>query len=119
MLSYSCAVSGAPLLGETIGENFERIVARFGDREALVDLPGERRWTYAELNADVTYIDEGSWHRLPAGATGVGPESLRSRTCKRRRRASPIRQASAPSGTARTTWRSFRPRLRPSAKEPR
>ncbi|MGW0593666.1 AMP-binding protein [Streptosporangium sp. NPDC002607] len=53
MLSYSCAVSGAPLLGETIGENFERIVARFGDREVLVDLPGERRWTYAELNADV------------------------------------------------------------------
>ncbi|WP_433359185.1 hypothetical protein [Streptosporangium sp. CA-115845] len=79
MLSYSCAVSGAPLLGETIGENFERIVARFGDREALVDLPGERRWTYAELNADVAYIGEGSWRRLLAGATDIGPERLRER----------------------------------------
>jgi fatty-acyl-CoA synthase len=53
MLSYSCAVSGAPLLGETIGENFERTVGRFPDREALVDVPTGRRWTYAELDADV------------------------------------------------------------------
>jgi fatty-acyl-CoA synthase len=53
MLSYSCAVSDAPLLGETIGENFERTVERFAGREALVDVPTGRRWTYAELDADV------------------------------------------------------------------
>jgi fatty-acyl-CoA synthase len=56
MLSYSCAVSGAPLLGETIGENFERTVGRFGGREALVDVPTGRRWTYAELDADVNRL---------------------------------------------------------------
>ncbi|MFB9891000.1 AMP-binding protein [Planobispora takensis] len=53
MLSYSSATAGSPLLGETIGENFERTVRRFGDREALVDVPSGRRWTYAELNAEV------------------------------------------------------------------
>jgi fatty-acyl-CoA synthase len=72
MLSYSCAVSGAPLLGETIGENFERIVARFGDREALVDLPGERRWTYAELNADVDRLARALIARGVAKGDRVG-----------------------------------------------
>ncbi|UBU10107.1 AMP-binding protein [Nonomuraea gerenzanensis] len=53
MLSYSSTTADAPLLGETIGENFERTVARFGDRDALVDVPTGRRWTYAQLDADV------------------------------------------------------------------
>ncbi|GIH94833.1 AMP-binding protein [Planobispora siamensis] len=53
MLSYSSTTADSPLLGETIGENFERTVRRFGDREALVDVPSGRRWTYAELNAEV------------------------------------------------------------------
>ncbi|WP_043641166.1 AMP-binding protein [Nonomuraea candida] len=53
MLSYSSATAGTPLLGETIGENLERTVARFGDRDALVDVPTGRRWTYTQLNADV------------------------------------------------------------------
>ncbi|NUO98148.1 MAG: AMP-binding protein [Nonomuraea sp.] len=56
MLSYSSAVAPAPLLGETIGDNFERTVRRFGDREALVDVPSGRRWTYAELDADVNRL---------------------------------------------------------------
>ena len=34
--SYSHGVSDVRLLGETIGANLERTVARFGDREALV-----------------------------------------------------------------------------------
>jgi fatty-acyl-CoA synthase len=53
MLSYSSAIAQTPLLGETIGENLERTVAAFGDREALVDVPTGRRWTYHRLNEDV------------------------------------------------------------------
>ncbi|MGW0805857.1 AMP-binding protein [Nonomuraea sp. NPDC002799] len=53
MLSYSSAVAPTPLLGETIGANLERSVARSGDREALVDVPSGRRWTYTQLNDDV------------------------------------------------------------------
>jgi fatty-acyl-CoA synthase len=51
MLSYASGVSAVPLLGETIGANLERTVARFADREALVEVATGRRWTYAELNA--------------------------------------------------------------------
>jgi fatty-acyl-CoA synthase len=57
--SYASGVSGIPLLGETIGENLERTVARFGDREALVDVASGRRWTYASLNADVNRLARG------------------------------------------------------------
>ncbi|MEU0565688.1 AMP-binding protein [Nonomuraea sp. NPDC005983] len=53
MQSYTSSAAPTPLLGETIGENLERTVARFGDREALVDVQAGRRWTYRELNADV------------------------------------------------------------------
>ena len=38
------------LLEETIGANFERTVAAYGDREALVECATGRRWTYAELD---------------------------------------------------------------------
>ena len=38
-LSYSHGASTHPLLGETIGANLERTVARVPDREALVDCP--------------------------------------------------------------------------------
>ena len=36
--SYASGTSDVPLLGDTIGANLERTVARFGDREALVDV---------------------------------------------------------------------------------
>ncbi len=35
MQSCSSAVAPTPLPGETIGDDFERTVRRFGDREAL------------------------------------------------------------------------------------
>ena len=35
--SYSSGTSSVPLLGDTIGANLERTVARFPDREALVE----------------------------------------------------------------------------------
>jgi fatty-acyl-CoA synthase len=52
-LSYSSGESATPLLGDTIGANFDATVRAFGDREALVDCAAGRRWTYAELAADV------------------------------------------------------------------
>ncbi|MCZ2404770.1 AMP-binding protein [Paenarthrobacter sp. Z7-10] len=65
MLSYTAGEADVPLLDETIGENFERIVERFGDREALVEasLDGNaaaaRRWTFQQLNDDVDRITRG------------------------------------------------------------
>jgi fatty-acyl-CoA synthase len=59
MLSYASGVSDVPLLGETIGANLERTVARFAGREALVEVASGRRWTYAELNAAVDAVALG------------------------------------------------------------
>src|SRR5579859_830567 len=61
-LSYSSGESATPLLGDTIGGNFDATVAKFGDREALVDRSDPkagRRWTYAELAADVDALALG------------------------------------------------------------
>jgi fatty-acyl-CoA synthase len=57
--SYTSAVSDTPLLGDTIGENFDSTAARFPDRDALVDIPAGRRWTYAELKADIDALALG------------------------------------------------------------
>jgi len=51
-LSYSSGESATPLLGDTIGANFDATVRAFGAREALVERATGRRWTYAELAAD-------------------------------------------------------------------
>lgn len=72
MLSYSSATAVTPLLGETIGENLERTVARFGDREALVDVPTGRRWTYERLNADVDALARALLARGVAKGDRVG-----------------------------------------------
>ncbi|WP_374455945.1 AMP-binding protein [Nocardioides sp.] len=52
-LSTSQGPSDTPILDETIGANLERACAAFPDREALVDVPSGRRWTYRQLKADV------------------------------------------------------------------
>ena len=52
-LSYAHGASDQPLLGETIGANLARTVAAFPDREALVDVPTGRRWTYAQFAEQV------------------------------------------------------------------
>jgi fatty-acyl-CoA synthase len=59
MLSYSSGPSATPLLGDTIGRNFDATVRAFGARDALVDVPAGRRWTYAELAADVDALALG------------------------------------------------------------
>ncbi|GAA3111505.1 hypothetical protein GCM10017687_25160 [Streptomyces echinatus] len=51
--SYSHGTGATALLGDTIGANLDRAVAAWPDREALVDVPSGRRWTYAEFAADV------------------------------------------------------------------
>lgn len=57
--SYASGVSEKPLLGDTIGDNFDRAVAAFGDREALVEHATGRRWTYRELADEVNAVAHG------------------------------------------------------------
>ena len=57
--SYTSAISDTPLLGDTIGENLNRTVARYPDRLALVDLPAGIRLSYAGLNAEVDALALG------------------------------------------------------------
>ncbi|WP_206785234.1 AMP-binding protein [Amycolatopsis sp. MtRt-6] len=57
--SYASGVSEVPLLGDTIGDNFDRTVAAFPERDALVDRAAGRRWTYRELAAEVTALALG------------------------------------------------------------
>ncbi len=57
--SYASGVASKPLIGETIGENLERTVARFGDRDALVVRHQDVRLTYEELNAQVDALARG------------------------------------------------------------
>src|SRR3954454_7088086 len=59
MRSYASGVVSQPLIGETIGENLERAVARFGNREALVVRHQGVRLTYAELDAQVNALARG------------------------------------------------------------
>ncbi|WP_121703312.1 linear/branched/unsaturated fatty acid:CoA ligase LbuL [Streptomyces sp. E5N298] len=58
-LSYAHGTSTTPLLGDTIGANLHRAVAAHPDREALVDVPSGRRWTYAEFGAAVDEVARG------------------------------------------------------------
>jgi len=68
MESYAQGESAPPLLEETIGANLQRVAAAHGDREALVEVATRRRWTYAELDADVDRLARG----LLAGGVAKG-----------------------------------------------
>ena len=57
--SYQHGTSELPLLGETIGANLRRISAANPDREAVVDVPSGRRWTYRQLDADTDVLASG------------------------------------------------------------
>ncbi|MBD0693867.1 AMP-binding protein [Streptomyces sp. CBMA123] len=57
--SHASGTADVPLLGDTIGENLDRAVRAFPDRDALVDRPTARRWTYAQLAADVDALALG------------------------------------------------------------
>lgn len=58
-LSYSSGAWNVPLLGDTIGANFDQTVALHPERDALVDVSTARRWTYRELGADVDALALG------------------------------------------------------------
>jgi len=59
MESYAAGETTPALLEDTIGAHLEGIVARHGEREALVEVASGRRWTYAELDADVNALARG------------------------------------------------------------
>ena len=67
-LSHMNGETDVPLLETTIGDNFDATVARFAEREALVDVHQGRRWTYAELAQDVEQLARG----LVAAGIGKG-----------------------------------------------
>ncbi|CAM5672736.1 AMP-binding protein OS=Streptomyces tendae OX=1932 GN=GUR47_30920 PE=3 SV=1 [Streptomyces tendae] len=57
--SYAHGTSTTPLLGDTVGANLDRAIAAHPGREALVDVPSGRRWTYAEFGAAVDEVARG------------------------------------------------------------
>ncbi|WP_316575572.1 AMP-binding protein [Nocardia canadensis] len=58
-LSYAHGLADTPLLGDTIGANLDRTVAAHPDRDALIDRPTGRRWTYRELGVAVDAVATG------------------------------------------------------------
>ncbi|MFD0364501.1 AMP-binding protein [Nocardia sp. GCM10030253] len=64
--SYASGISDTPLLGDTIGADFDRTVAAHPDREALVDCLSGRRWTYRLLADAIDTLATG------LAARGVG-----------------------------------------------
>ena len=51
--SHTAGETDVPLLEQTIPDNLDATVARFADREALVDVQQGIRWTYAEFAGQV------------------------------------------------------------------
>jgi non-ribosomal peptide synthetase component F len=57
--SYASGRTDVPLLGDTIGDNFDRTVAAGPQHEALVEVATGRRWTYRQLRAEVDALALG------------------------------------------------------------
>ena len=51
--SYVHGASDVPLLGKTIGQQFDETAERYGDREALVVCHQNVRWSYGEMKRQV------------------------------------------------------------------
>jgi fatty-acyl-CoA synthase len=58
-LSYAHGGSEVALIGDTLGAFFDRIVARFGDGEALVVRHQNVRWTWTQLHSLVNNLAAG------------------------------------------------------------
>ena len=58
-LSYVNGAANVPLLGETIGVNFDRTVERWGDRPGLIVRQHNVRWSYRELGDKVDAFAAG------------------------------------------------------------
>ncbi|WP_329412411.1 AMP-binding protein [Nocardia vinacea] len=72
LASYTSGTAETPLLGDTIGDDFDRMAAAYADREALVDCPSGRRWTYRELAAAIDALATGLAERGIAKGDRVG-----------------------------------------------
>ncbi|MFF1422870.1 AMP-binding protein [Streptomyces sp. NPDC058280] len=70
--SYTHGTGATALLGDTIGANLGRATAAFPDREALVDVPSGRRWTYREFGAAVDELARALLGRGVAKGDRVG-----------------------------------------------
>ena len=57
--SYASGTSDTPLLGDTIGDDFDRTAAAHPDGDALVEVQTGRRWTYAQLREEVDTVAMG------------------------------------------------------------
>ena len=66
--SYDAGPADVPILEETIGTNFERTAAAHPHVDALVEVATGRRWTYAELDAEINTVARG----LMAAGLAVG-----------------------------------------------
>ena len=66
--SYDAGPTEIPILEETIGANFERTAAAHPHVDALVEVATGRRWTYAELDAEINTVARG----LMAAGLAVG-----------------------------------------------
>lgn len=62
-LSHTRGETDVPLLTQTIPDNLAATVEAHGDRDALIDVHADRRWTYTEFLADVRRLASGL-HRL-------------------------------------------------------
>ena len=65
--SHAAGQPQPPLLTVTIGESLRQTAERFGDNEALVDVPTDRRWTYQEFRDQVRALAAG------LARSGLGP----------------------------------------------
>ncbi|MCF3102470.1 AMP-binding protein [Streptomyces roseoverticillatus] len=70
--SYEAGSTSVPLIDDTIGADLAFTVERFGDRDALVDVPSGRRWTYAEFGRAVEEIALGLLAKGVAKGDRVG-----------------------------------------------
>lgn len=57
--SYVHGASAVPLIGETIGDNFDAAVERWRDRDALVVRHQDIRWSYGDLKREVDAFAAG------------------------------------------------------------
>ena len=83
--SYASGTSELPLLGDTIGANLERTVARFGDREALVDRPSGRvRVTdaWAATDAGLVINPDGLSQQIEGGVIQSASWKAAMRPCR-------------------------------------
>ncbi|MGM0521312.1 MAG: AMP-binding protein, partial [Pseudomonadota bacterium] len=57
--SYTSSTADKPLLGMTIGDKFDEIVAQYPDNDALIVLHQDIHWNYRQLQEEVNRVARG------------------------------------------------------------